>query len=265
MNKISVEEIIARKQAKQKITMLTCYDYSFAQILDTTAIDILLVGDSLANVVLGLAETRKVSLSEMLSHTRAVAYASKRALVVADMPFCAYQKNPAKAVYNANKFLACGAEAVKVEWFRDCPRAVEQLVKHKIAVMGHIGLTPQTAHVLGGYRVQGRNGDSAKKLLEQARILQDLGVFSLVLECIPANLAGQITDSLRIPTIGIGAGKHCDGQVLVLYDMLGLYGQKKLKFVRIYKDLSTQVKEAVNAFVADVKTEAFPAQQESYE
>lgn len=270
MSKVSVEDIVARKKLKQRITMLTCYDYSFAQILDMSGIDMLLVGDSLANVVLGLDQTRKVSLSEMFNHTRAVASAVKRALVVADMPYAAYQKDPDKAVYNAKKFLSCGAQAVKVEWFpafgkKGCLWVVRQLIKHRVAVMGHIGLTPQTVHLLGGYRVQGRNSDSAKSLLEQAKKLSDLGVFSIVLECIPATLAKQITDSINIPTIGIGAGKACDGQVLVLYDMLGLYGQKKLKFVRVYKDLASQVKDAAEAFITDVTQGGFPSSQESYE
>jgi len=265
MNKITVNTILGRKKQRVKISMLTCYDYSFARILDAAGIDILLVGDSLANVVLGLDETRKVPLTEMLNHTRAVASATRQALVVADMPYKAYQKNPDKALYYARKFLASGADAVKIEWFSQCRKVVRSLISKDIAVMGHIGLTPQTVHLLGGYRVQGRDSDSAQRLFDQARLLQDLGVFSIVLECIPASLARRITDSVRIPTIGIGAGKYCDGQVLVLYDMLGLYGQKKLKFVRVYKDLSSQLKEAVSRFISDVVTEDFPGPQESYE
>jgi 3-methyl-2-oxobutanoate hydroxymethyltransferase len=221
------------------------------------------VGDSLANVVLGLDQTRRVSLKEMLNHTEAVARGVKNGLVVADMPYASYQKHPEKCVYYAKKFIDTGAAAVKVEWFDKCPYVVENLIKHKIPVMGHIGLTPQTVHLLGGYKVQGKDKNSADKLVEQAKILQDLGVFSIVLECIPYQVSRNITQNLRIPTIGIGAGKFCDGQVLVLYDFLGLYG-KKLKFVRVYKDLYSDIKNAVSQFIKDIGEEDFPSEKESF-
>ena len=261
--KVSIRDI-TKSKGRVKITMLTCYDYSFAKILDDSGIDIILVGDSLANVVLGMEETRKLSLVEMLNHTRAVAKGSKRALVVADMPYVAYQRNPKKCVDYASKFINCGSGAVKVEWFKDCPYVVKKLIKNKIPVMGHIGLTPQTAHLLGGYKVQGKDEQGALNLIKQAKILQDLGVFSLVLECIPYLLAKRITKSLKIPTIGIGAGKYCDGQVLVTYDLLGLYKEKKPKFVRVYKDLSQDIIKTTKLFIKDVKKGKFPTKAESF-
>jgi 3-methyl-2-oxobutanoate hydroxymethyltransferase len=263
MPKITVSDIIKRK-SKSKTTMLTCYDYSFAKALDEAGVDIILVGDSLANVVLGLSETRKVSFNEMLNHTKAVAYAVNRSLVVADMPYVSYQLHPQKAVSSARRFIAAGADAVKIEWFSDCRRVVKELIKNNIPVMGHIGLTPQTAHLLGGYKVQGKDKASARNLIRQADTLQELGVFSIVLECIPYQLAKFITQRLKIITIGIGAGKFCDGQVLVLYDLLGLYKRIQPKFVRIYSDFSSSLKEAVFKFSRDVKRAKFPNKFESF-
>jgi len=264
MSKVTVEDVL-RKKNKGKVTMLTCYDYSFARILDEAGIDMILVGDSLANVVLGMEETRKLSITEMVNHTQAVARGVGRALVVADMPYVSYQKDPKKCVGYAKKFIAAGADAVKIEWFKYCPQVVKKLVKSKVPVMAHIGLTPQTAHLLGGYKVQGRDKQSAYKLVEQARLLEDLGVFSLVLECIPVQVSGLITRKLkRVPTIGIGAGNVCDGQVLVLYDLLGLYKKIRPKFVRVYKDLFAQAKEAVGAFKQDTEAGRFPGKEESF-
>jgi len=280
MSRITVKDI-TQKKGKEKIVVLTCYDYSFAKILDESGIDIILIGDSLANVVLGLDETRKVPLGEMLNHTKAVALAVSRSLVVADMPYRAYQNDPIKCVDHARRFIKLGADAVKVEWFlsrgshkaeknrcvlgqEDCVYVVKKLIKNKIPVMGHIGLTPQTAHLLGGYKVQGRDQESALGLLKQAKILQDLGVFSIVLECIPYQVSRIITEYLKIPTIGIGAGKYCDGQVLVLYDILGLYAKRKPKFVKIYRDLSSEIKEAIYEFTEDVKKKKFPHTDNSF-
>lgn len=263
MNKIGIKSILKRKN-KEKIAVLTCYDYSFAKILDETDIDMLLVGDSLANVVLGLDETRDVSLEEMLNHTAAVSRAVRRALVIADMPYAAYQKDPKKCVYYANKFIEAGADAVKVEWFDKCRYVTKRLIKNKIAVMGHIGLTPQTVHLLGGYKVQGKDEVRASELIQQAKILEDLGVFSIVLECIPYQLARKITKKVRVPTIGIGAGKYCDGQVLVLYDVLGLYKKVKPKFVKVYEDISLRVKSASLKFSREVKKGKFPTKKESF-
>ncbi len=263
MSRITVKNIVNKKGGR-KITVLTCYDYSFAKILDESGIDIILVGDSLANVVLGMNETRRVSITEMLNHTKAVARAVKRCLVVADMPYASYQKDPKKSLYYAKKFIEAGADAVKIEWFSKCPYVVQRLIKNKIPVMGHIGLTPQTAHLLGGYKVQGKNQESASRLIRQAKQLESLGVFSLVLECMPLELSHQITKSLKIPTIGIGAGKYCDGQVLVLYDFLGLYQAKKLKFARRYKDLNKELKSAIFRFIKDVNKGQFPSVDESF-
>ncbi len=268
MPKVTINDI-RKKKGKTKITMLTCYDYSFAGILDSAGIDIVLIGDSLSNVVLGMSQTRYLQLAEMFNHTRAVAKGVSKALVVADMPYAAYQKRPEKCLNYAAKFINLGAEAVKVEWFsakdrKDCCYVVKKLIKNKIPVMGHIGLTPQTAHLLGGYKVQGRDPRGALNLIKQAKILEDLGVFSLVLECVPYLLAREITKGLRIPTIGIGAGKYCDGQVLVSYDLLGLYKEKQPKFVRVYKDLAPEIKQAVVLFVKDVKKGKFPSKLESF-
>jgi 3-methyl-2-oxobutanoate hydroxymethyltransferase len=263
MNKLKIEDILKKKK-KEKITMLTCYDYSFAEILDEVGLDIILVGDSLANVILGMNQTRKVGVREMLAHTKAVARAVKHSLVVADMPYISYQKNPKKCVYYAEKFIEAGADAVKIEWFKDCPYVVRRIVKNKIPVMGHIGLTPQTVHLLGGYKVQGKDRKSALNLITQAKILERLGVFSIVLECIPYQVSQVITNQLKIPTIGIGAGKYCDGQVLVLYDLLNLYKKIKPKFVRIYADLHKEVKVAIAKFIIEVKNEKFPTLKESF-
>ncbi|MDD5195337.1 MAG: 3-methyl-2-oxobutanoate hydroxymethyltransferase [Candidatus Omnitrophica bacterium] len=268
MGKITIQDIL-KKKGKSKIAMLTCYDYSFARILDEAGIDVVLVGDSLANVVLGLEETRRVSFGEMLNHTRAVAAGVENSLVVADMPFVSYQLRASRAVIYAKKFIACGAAAVKVEWFsannnKDCVYVVKKLIAANIPVMGHIGLTPQTAHLLGGYKVQGKDMRAALNLLKQAKILEKLGVFSIVLECVPYQVARLITKQVRIPTIGIGAGKFCDGQVLVLYDMLGLYKKIRPKFVRMYKDLYIQTRSALRHYAVDVRHGKFPARFESF-
>ncbi len=263
MKKITPNDI-RKKKNKEKVTVLTCYDYSFAKILDEAGIDIILVGDSLANVVLGMKDIRDISLAEMLNHTQAVARGVGRSLVVADMPYKAYQKDPKKCLYYAKKFLNAGADAVKIEWFSKAEYVIKRLIKNNIPVMGHIGLTPQTANSLGGYKVQGRDEPRSKQLMEQAKILQDLGVFSIVLECMPYQLSQRISRAVKVPTIGIGAGKYCDGQVLVLYDLLGLYKEKKLKFTRVYSDLSLPVKKALSKFISDIKTSRFPSQGESF-
>ncbi len=264
-SRIKVEDIIARKKNGEKITMLTCYDFSFANIIDSTGVDMVLVGDSLANVVLGMDKTKDISFSEMLNHTKAVSQGVRQAMVIADMPYVTYQKNRKKALYFAKKFIEeGGADGVKLEWFPFCPEVVEILIKNGVPVMGHIGLTPQTADKLGGYRVQGKDVERAYSLIKQAEVLAARGVFSIVIECVPSRLAGLITERLPIPTIGIGAGKLCDGQVLVLYDLLGIYPGKMPKFVRRYADLSIHSKRAVTSFISDVKNGKFPASDESF-
>ena len=268
MDKVSVKDILKEK-GKKKIAVLTCYDFSFASLIDDTDLDIILVGDSLANVILGLKETRMLGIKEMINHTQAVARGVKRSLVVADMPYASYQKDPAKALYYTDKFISAGADAVKLEWFSkgrgiDCAKVVKKVVKKNIAVMGHIGLTPQTAHLLGGYKVQGRDKKSALNLIRQAKMLEEAGVFSIVLECIPQELAKIITKEVKVPTIGIGAGKFCDGQVLVLYDLLGLYSRMRPKFVKVYGDLGAQTKKAVKKFITEVRNSQFPALNQSF-
>lgn len=247
----------------KKLSMVTCYDYSFARILDESNVDIILVGDSLANVLLGFSGTKKVSIDEMLNHTAAVCRGAPNKFVVVDIPYAGCQKKSSNPLEVSRKLIKAGADAVKVEWFRGCRKVIGDLIKNNILVMAHIGLTPQTAHLFGGYKVQGKDSRSAAKLLRQAKELQKIGAFSIVLECIKKELAAEITQNLNIPTIGIGAGKHCDGQVLVLYDLLGLY-PGKMKFVRAFSDLSSRVKDAVNSFDLKIKEGSFPSDKESF-
>ncbi len=245
--------------------MLTAYDYPIANLVDRARIDIVLVGDSLANVVLGLESTTQVGMAEMLHHAKAVRRAVKDALLIADMPFNAYQVNPQEAVKNALRFIEeAGAQAVKLEWFSDCEQVTEQIIKAGIAVMGHIGLTPQTADKIGGFKVQGKDAQAAQKLITQALILEKLGCFALVLECVPDKIAGLITKKLKIPTIGIGAGIHCDGQVLVINDMLGLFERYTPKFVKKYANLSPIILKAVEDFRDEVIQEKFPSPKHSF-
>jgi 3-methyl-2-oxobutanoate hydroxymethyltransferase len=261
---MTIKEIRELK-GKRKITMLTAYDFPFASLVDKAGIDIILVGDSLANVVLGLDSTTEVGMPEMLTSAKAVSRAVKNALVVGDMPYDAYQLDPQESLRNARRFIAeanCGA--VKLEWFAHCLEVTGCLIKSGIAVMGHIGLTPQTADKLGGFKVQGKEAASARQLIAQARQLEDLGVFAIVLECVPDKIAEMITQQLKIPTIGIGAGPSCDGQVLVLYDLLGLFQRYQPKFVKRYINLSALIQEAIEKYKAEVLTGEFPAAEHSF-
>ena len=260
----TVEQIIALKLKNQRITMLTAYDYPIASFLDEAGIDIILVGDSLANVVLGLDSTTEVGMKEMLHHTRAVVRAVKNAMVVGDMPFDSYQLNPRAAADNARQFIEAGCQAVKLEWFDDCPQVVSAITKAGIAVMGHVGLTPQTAQKIDGMKVQGRDSASAQAIIKQAKVLQEAGCFSVVLECIPKEIAQIITQQLRIPTIGIGAGPHCDGQVLVIHDLLGLFTRYQPKFSKKYADLGPQILEAVRQYKQEVINGSFPDDAHSF-
>lgn len=258
------QEIISLKN-RRKITMLTAYDYPTASLVDRAGIDMILVGDSLANVVLGLESTTQVGMPEMLHHAKAVGRAVKNALVIADMPFGSYQNNPLEAVKNARRFIQeAGCQAVKLEWFINCPITTEQIIKEGIAVMGHIGLTPQTADKDGGFKVQGKDAQTAKKLIEQALLLEKSGCFAVLLECVPDRLARLITEKLKIPTIGIGAGAYCDGQVLVINDMLGLFERYTPKFVKKYADLSKSILKAVEEFKGEVLRQEFPGPQHSF-
>ena len=256
---------LVSKKGKERISMLTCYDYTFARILDETGIDILLVGDSLANVVLGMERTKEISFREMFQHTKAVARACKNSLVIADMPYVCYQKNRRKALYFAQKFIEeAGADGVKIEWFKYCTEVVRTLIKHNIPVMGHIGLTPQTVGKRSKFRVQGKDSLSAFNLVDHAKVLEEIGIFSVVLECIPAQLAQLISAHLNIPTIGIGAGPSCDGQVLVLYDILGLYKKITPRFIKVYHDLGALIEGTVKSFISEVKEGRFPQEKHSF-
>ena len=264
MGKITVKDILALK-SKRKLTMLTAYDYPLASLVDKAGIDMILVGDSLANVVLGLDSTTKVGMPEMLHHAKAVTRAVKNALVVGDMPFDSYQLNPGESVKNARRFIdEAGCDAVKLEWFDKCLEVTAAIVNVGIPVMGHIGLTPQTADKLGGFKVQGKDAETAKRLIEQAAELEKLGVFAIVLECVPDKIAAMITKKLQIPTIGIGAGVDCDGQVLVIHDALGLFERYSPKFVKKYINLSPLISKAIEEYRDEVIKGSFPGPEHSF-
>ncbi len=263
-NKIVIKDILSMK-GKQKITMLTAYDYPLASLVDKAGIDMILVGDSVANVVLGLDSTTKVGMQEMLHHAKAVTRAVKHALVIGDMPYDSYQVNPEESVKNAKRFIEeANCDAVKLEWFDRCPEVTEEIIQAGISVMGHIGLTPQTADKLGGFKVQGKDAQAASRLIEQAAELENLGCFSVVLECVPDKIAELITRKLKIPTIGIGAGIHCDGQVLVTHDLLGLFERFTPKFVKKYINLSALIAKAIEEFKFEVMQGRFPAPEHSF-
>ncbi len=263
--KVTVPAIKRMKQGGEKITALTAYDYSFARILDNAGVDILLVGDSLGSVIQGQETTLAVNMEEMLYHTKAVVRGRKHALVVADMPFLSYQVSVEEAKRNAGRFLQeAGAEAVKVEGGVAVLETIEAIVKMGIPVMGHVGLTPQSIHRFGGYKVQGKEKEQRKVILQDALAVEEGGAFSVVLEGIPLDLAQEITGRLTIPTIGIGAGVHCDGQVLVIHDMLGLFDKFTPKFVKRYAELGAVVAEAVKHFVAEVRSGKFPDEGHSF-
>jgi len=265
MSKIEIESLIEKKRKGRPITMLTAYDYPLASIIDESGIDIILVGDSVANVVLGLESTTSVSIDNMLYHTKAVRRAVKNSLLIGDMPFESYQVNMKDAKKNANRFIEeAGCDGIKLEWFDGCADVARSVIEAGIPVMGHIGLTPQTADKLGGFKVQGKDLGAAKRLIEEALLLENMGVFSIVLECIPDLLAQIITKKLRIPTIGIGAGSMCDGQVLVTYDLLGLTRGFRPKFVKSYTNISEVMKNAIISYKHDVEERRFPSKEHSY-
>lgn len=265
VKKITVPEIVNMKKQGEKITALTAYDVLMAQILDNSGIDIILVGDSAGMVMAGYENTLAVTMEEMLFYCKSVRRGVKRALLIADMPFLSYQTSIEEAIKNAGRFLQeAGMEAVKIEGGKAVKDIVKKLVGFGVPVMGHIGLTPQSIHQFGGYGLRGKDDQIAKQLLEDAFILQEAGAFSIVLEKIPSALAKEITNNLDIPTIGIGAGKDCDGQILVSHDMLGLYEKFKPKFVRHYAELGKSMREAFNSYINDVKNTKFPSEDESY-
>ena len=265
VSKITVPAVLDRKLRGEKITCLTAYDYPTARLVDEAGMDIILVGDSLAQVVLGYDSTVPVTVDEMLHHLKAVRRATRRALLVADLPYGAYHLGRAESLRSSIRFVKeGGAESVKLEGGRKRAKLVEALVQAEIPVMGHIGLTPQSLHAMGGYRVQGKTLDSATELLADAQALEDAGAFALVLEGIPRELAALVTRRLRIPTLGIGAGPECDGQVLVVHDLLGMSFAPPAKFVRRYADLAEITRQAVGKFRDDVLAGNFPADRESY-
>ena len=253
--KMTIQDFIMMKENGEKISMLTAYDASFASLIDATGIEIILVGDSLGNVLLGYDSTVPVTMEEMLHHCKAVRRGTSKAFLVGDMPFMSYQVTQSESVANAGRFLKeAGCDAVKLEGGTEVCDTVKAIVRAGIPVMGHIGLTPQTASQLGGYKVQGRDADSARILLQSARDLEQAGAFSLVLECIPAQLSEAITKTISIPTIGIGAGKHCDGQVLVTHDMVGMFEKFIPSFVKQYAHLASQIREAIATYKKEVKS-----------
>lgn len=253
------------KRRGEKITCLTAYDYSMARILDEAGIDIILVGDSVASVVQGRPNTLPVTVDEILYHTQAVVRGRRRALVVADMPFLSYQLGPEQALANAGRFLKeAGAEAVKLEGGTAVEGTIAALVRAGIPVMGHVGLTPQSIHQFGGYKVQGKDPGRREAVLEDALAVERAGAFAIVLEGMPMGLAREVTGRLAIPTIGIGAGAGCDGQVLVVHDMLGLFDDFTPKFVKRYANLRQSVTEAVKNFISDVRESRFPGEEHSF-
>jgi 3-methyl-2-oxobutanoate hydroxymethyltransferase len=265
VSKISVPSLLDRKLRGEKITCLTAYDYPTARLVDEAGIDIILVGDSLGQVVLGYESTIPVTVEEMLHHLRAAHRGTKRALLVVDLPYGSYHPSEEEGLRTAIRFFKeGGAEAVKMEGGRKRMELIRRLVEAEIPVMGHIGLTPQSVRAFGGYRVQGKTTESANDVLADAQAVEDAGAFSIVLEGIPRELAAIITRRLRIPTIGIGAGPECDGQVLVIHDLLGLSFQPQAKFVRAYADLTQTARDALVRFRNDVLVGRYPSDRESY-
>jgi 3-methyl-2-oxobutanoate hydroxymethyltransferase len=261
---VSVLEILAKK-GKEPIVMITSYDATTTRIVDEADIDIILVGDSLGNVMAGLDNTLGVTMDMMVHHTLCVTRSRPKALVVADMPFLSYQTGVSDAVRNAGRLLQeAGAQAVKLEGGRRVIDQVKAIIRADIPVMGHLGLTPQSIHAFGGFKVQGRGEEAARLLKENALLLQDAGVFSIVLECVPAPVAKEVSEALAVPTIGIGAGPDCDGQVLVIQDLLGMNREFRPKFVKRYADLHTTIREAVNAYAQEVRSRAFPADEHCF-
>lgn len=262
--RVTVPDVLGAK-GKRKLTELTAYDYPTAHWVDQSGIDMILVGDSLAMVVLGQEDTLSVGMDVMVHHTRAVSRAARRALVIGDMPFLSYQAGVEQAVINAGRFLAEGrAQAVKLEGGRKVAPQVRAIVDAGIPVQGHIGLTPQSVAQMGGFKVQGKTAEAAKVLVDDARALADAGCFSIVLEAIPAPIAARITESVPIPTIGIGAGPDCDGQVLVVHDVLGLFERFVPKFVKRYAQLTQPIQEALAQFREEVETGRFPGPEHTF-
>ncbi len=261
----TIKDFLKKKKDGKKITMLTAYDFPFAQIVDKAGIDVILVGDSLGMVVQGLENTLPVTMDEMIYHTKMVSRAVHNAMILGDMPFMSYQTGIRDAVKNAGRFLKeAGAAGVKLEGGAEVAEHIRAMTKSDIPVMAHIGLTPQSIHRMGGYKVQGKTDESASKLIDEAHRVEDAGAFSLLLEAIPVNLAKKITQELSIPTIGIGAGPHCDGQVLVLHDVLGLFERFVPKFVKQYDNLKEKAVTAIKKYKEEVEKGKFPSRGHSF-
>jgi 3-methyl-2-oxobutanoate hydroxymethyltransferase len=262
--RVTVPQIRSMK-AKERIGMLTAYDYPSAKLADAAGADVILVGDSLGMVVLGYPDTLSVTVDDMLHHTRAAARGVQRALLVGDMPYLSYHVSVEESVRNAGRFIQAGAHAVKIEGGKPSRiKTIGAILDAEIPVMGHIGLTPQSVNALGGFKLQGKNADDARRLIDEALALEHAGCFSLVLECVPTELAAFITERLTIPTIGIGAGPRCDGQVLVYHDVLGMYDGHTPKFVRRYAEIGNEIQGALARYLADVRSGVFPNDAESF-
>ncbi len=261
----TILDIGAMKEQREKITVLTAYDYPFAQLMDAAGIDIILVGDSVGSVFSGYDNTLPVTLEEMIYHTRAVVRGSQLALIVTDMPFMSYQVDARDARLNAGRLVKeGGAHAVKLEGGEHVAETIRTIVDIDIPVVGHIGLTPQSIHRMGGFRVQGRQEEQARKILADAKAVEEAGAFAMVLEGIPRDLARQVTESVSIPTIGIGAGAECDGQVLVIHDILGLCDKYSPKFVKRYADISGTISAGISNYIKEVKAGEFPTSDHSF-
>ncbi|MGM0380048.1 MAG: 3-methyl-2-oxobutanoate hydroxymethyltransferase [Bacillota bacterium] len=265
MKKITTKSFIQKKENNEKITMLTAYDYSTAKLLDNAGVDSLLVGDSLGMTILGYDDTLKVTVDDIIHHTKAVTRGTKNALVIADMPFLSYHISVEDTIKNAGRLIQeGGAKAVKLEGGVEVLDKIKAIINAQIPVCGHLGLTPQSVNMMGGFKVQGKSEKRAKKLIDDALKLQEAGVFAIVLEGIPARLAKIISEKLTIPTIGIGAGKECDGQVLVVQDMLGMYSDFTPKFVKKYANLNISIEDAVKSYIEDVKNKKFPEKKHTF-
>ncbi|MBN1521065.1 MAG: 3-methyl-2-oxobutanoate hydroxymethyltransferase [Candidatus Aureabacteria bacterium] len=263
LKKTTIKDILKKKEKKEKICALTAYDFSFASVLDEAGIDIILVGDSLGMVVLGFSSTVYVRMEDMLHHLKAVKRGAKKSFVVCDMPFMSYTVSTEEAIRNAGKLVQeGGADAVKIEGGRDVCETVKRICQCEIPVMGHVGLNPQKILKMGGYFVQGK--DNSQEVIQDALAIEEAGAFSVVVECVPEEVAKEMTEKLKIPTIGIGAGRYVDGQILVLNDILGLNKAFKPKFVKTYEDFYTQALKAVKSYIEDVKEQRFPQDDNVY-
>ena len=265
MKRFTTNSLLEYKTRNQKITVLTAYDYSTAKLFDEEGIDVILVGDSLGMVMLGYENTLKVTMNDMIHHTQAVSRGVKRAMVLTDLPFLSYHISVEESIRNAGRLIQeGGAHAVKLEGGSHVLPQIKGIISAQIPVIGHLGLTPQSIHALGGYKVQGKTDEKAKKIIEDAYQLQDAGVSAIVLECVPIHLTEVITENLDIPTIGIGAGPTCDGQVLVYQDMLNLYGNSQPKFVKLFADTGSTMRSGVRQYIEEVSNGTFPDEEHSF-